>query len=104
MPRGRPKGSKNKEIKITKADITTTKEIEEIREKTYKSSYFCDLCGKEIYCSPNAINLSILTSKAFWHRNCKKDRLNVCNDCAKEISDILDNFIINKNSSLMKFS
>lgn len=104
MPRGRPKGSKNKITTIINSDSIPQEEDLGVKIKTYKTSTFCELCGKEILCSPIKINLNILTGKAIWHRTSKKDRFNICNTCATELNTLIDNFIINKNKNLIKFS
>lgn len=116
MPRGRPKGSKNKskdiEITTSKIDIFEEKEpnknvsVTEIIStiETIKPKAQCDLCGDSIYSQGNYINLNILTSKATWHRNCNKDRLCLCNNCAKELNNLIDTFILQKNPKLNKWS
>ena len=115
MPRGRPKGSKNKpkntEITTSKIDIFEEEsnkiipvtEITSIIE-TIKPKAQCDLCGNNIYSQGNYINLNNLTSKATWHRNCNKDRLCLCNNCAKELNNLIDTFILQKNPKLNKWS
>ena len=125
MPRGRPKGSKNKS-KITnnafifltqdqvekptenpvnsgailnnfeEGNIITPEEekIKKSPEKPRKIIGTCDKCKKDIYSSFFVANLSQLTSKASWHRECKLDRINLCSDCASELNSIIDNWIL----------
>ena len=64
----------------------------------------CDLCSSLIYSSPTIIRLPEVTGKASWYRNCKLDKLNLCEKCAIELNEQLDNFILSRNSSLRKFS
>ena len=115
MPRGRPKGSKNKkniiEVTTSKVDIFEEKESTEIPiatitsiVETIKPKAHCDLCGDSIYSQGNYINLNILTSKASWHRNCSKDKLCLCNNCVKELNNLIDTFILQRNPKLNKWS
>ena len=122
MPRGRPKGSKNKKI-VSKIDINSMSSYSNEEIKTYEKAInnksiltpvyinlnkttryaTCELCGKEIKCQPITINLNHLTGKASWHRECNKDRFNICDECAKQLSDVVDKFIKTKNKELNKF-
>ena len=122
MPRGRPKGSKNKKS-VSKIDISSMSGYSNEEIKTYEKAInnksistpvyinlnkttryaTCELCGKEIKCQPITINLNHLTGKASWHRECNKDRLNICDECAYELSSMIDKFIINKNNKFKKF-
>lgn len=102
---GRPKGSKNKStIEIIKSDITKPIEQPVKSNKKLDKILICELCGNEVKDSLANINLIAITGKATWHRECKVDRLNICNDCCKELNNLIDNFIIKKNASLKKWS
>lgn len=89
MPRGRPKGSKNKKnIQTTPQNNNTNK---------------CDVCNKFSDSSLIYIRLEGLTGKATYHRDCKKDNLKICGQCAKELNEVIDKFLIKKNPALRKF-
>ena len=111
----RRKGSKNKPktslvnsnelFNIKEPEASIEPQVEEAEEiKKYKYSSFCELCNKEIYCSPVKLTLSIITGKSSYNRDCKKDILSVCDNCAKELSSLVDKFILDKNPSLRKYS
>lgn len=100
---GRHKGSKNKTI-TTKINIfESVAPSIEVTEKKIKTISICEICGAEIKCSPVNLNLTYLTGKGEFHRNCK-DRLRICDKCANELSDVIDKFIISKNKKLNKFN
>lgn len=86
MPRGRPK-----------------KLYDDSEVVTYTYKYKCDLCNCGIDCSPCNVRLNDLTGCANWHRNTSVNKLCLCNKCAKELNEVIDNFIINKNKRLNKF-
>lgn len=100
MPRGRPR-----KIRLEDSSLFVEKPIEtkvELR-KQVKVRCKCDLCGKDIYCSPVNINLTYLTGKASWHRFCA-DNFKVCDDCAEELSGVIDSFIIKKNKNMKRWT
>ena len=100
---GRHKGSKNK-ITTIKTDIfESIAPSIEVTEKKIKTLAICELCGAEIKCSPVNLNLTYLTGKGEFHRNCK-DRLHICDKCANELSDVIDKFITSKNKKLNRFN
>lgn len=108
---GRPKGSKNKKTQVMDVVYTEKKSSKEgslvkvvAAEKTYKTTTVCDICGTAIHCSPVNINLTCLTGKDAYHRKCDKDRLNVCDKCANEMSVLIDDYIIKKNKKRNKFN
>lgn len=107
MPRGKPKESKNKVIKqditIEKDIIIEQPKIIEKKDKILKVNYNCDLCNSPIYSSPYRIQLQNITGKAPWHRDCKVEKLQICDNCAKELNDIIDKYILKKNPSLSKW-
>lgn len=117
MPRGRPKGSKNKStlLKMNLLDITPEKTIEEPsvvqeekkpeikKEFTTKYSYCCDVCEKTFPGSPNPIDFMRLTGKADYYRESRSRKLYVCNQCALELSDVVDRWLLKKNPKLRKF-
>ena len=120
MPRGRPKGSKNK-VKSTTLfecnesaqkieesndikEISSDKAIKNIKiEKPLKTICNCDLCGSPIYSSPNVVKLQEVTSKAYWHRNLIKDKFNLCNVCAVELNNEVEKFLLSKNKGLARW-
>ena len=107
MPRGRPKGSKNIKKEIIKVDITEETKNDENQKvekiKPVKSLGECQLCKSNIYSYPITIRLESITGKANWHRLCKFDKLLVCNNCAKELNDVIDKFCTKKNPELKKW-
>lgn len=112
MPRGKTKKTDSTNLRVKKVTKNTTDnkavkpKVEEVTSDTKpvtKVSCKCDLCGKDIYCSPVSINLTYLTGKASWHRF-SADRFKVCDTCAKELSEVIDSFIIKKNKNLKRWS
>ena len=107
---GRPKGSKNKIIKLdfnnieTREEPKVKEEVKEVKKKTEKEIPHtqCDLCNGNIYSTPYNIRLSSLTAKATWHRNCSVESLNLCKKCSEELNTLIDDFIIKKNKNLKK--
>lgn len=97
---GRPKGSKNKSTieKELSSQVETVDNPVEIevkprgKQKEYRK---CDRCGKEIYCDPYKIDTNMLTGKAEYWRNIPR-RLSVCGECAKELSDLVEKFFLEK--------
>ena len=135
MPRGRPKGSKNRpkdvsqnlftedKINTQKTTINTQKIIEETKDltdaniktlveeenkklpqKTPNILGYCDKCHKPVYSSFITANLSHLTGKAIWHRDCNLERLNLCSDCGAALNSIIDAWILKDNPQYKKFS
>lgn len=119
MPRGRPKGSKNKST-LAKVNILEAPVVETIVEVTdtndkkeptpvvkkdlvFKYSYCCDVCEKTFPGSPNPIDFIRLTGKADYYRESRSRRLYVCNECALELSDVVDRWLLKKNPKLRKF-
>lgn len=69
-----------------------------------KNNYYqCDICKEYSRIPLIKLNLSHSLGKASYHRLCCLDNPKVCDKCASEISNIIDNWIISKNSSLEKF-
>lgn len=97
---GRPKGSKNKSTieKELSSQVETVDKIEDVevkprgKQKEYRK---CDRCGKEIYCEPWKVDTNMLTGKAEYWRNIPR-RLSVCSECAKELSDLVEKFFLEK--------
>lgn len=119
MPRGRPKGSKNKST-LAKMNILETPVVEttvEVTDTTDKKdptpivkkdlvskySYCCDVCEKTFPGSPNPIDFMRLTGKADYYRESRSRKLCVCNDCSLELSDVVDRWLLKKNPKLRKF-
>lgn len=109
---GRPKGSKNKstieketlsQIEIVNNPVDNVDKIEnvekvevEIKHRGKQREYRkCDRCGKEIYCEPWKIDTNMLTGKAEYWRNIPR-RLSICSECAKELSDLVEKFFLEK--------
>lgn len=65
---------------------------------------YCDKCHKPIYTSFINANLSHLTGKATWHRECSLDRLSLCSDCGAALNTLIDNWILKDNPQYKKFS
>lgn len=133
MGRGRPKGSKNKktlereriahlaeaqkqpekpvifedatkDIEPTNIIIPEEKHIVKTTIKPPKISGTCDKCHADIYCSPVSINLSYLLSQATWHRDCKIERVCLCNKCAAELNSMIDNWLLKDNPQYYKWN
>ena len=117
MPRGRPKGSKNKST-LMKMNLLndipekTTEETPVIQEEkkpevkkefTPKYSYCCEVCEKTFPGSPNPIDFMRLTGKADYYRESRSRKLYICNECALELSDVVDRWLLKKNPKLRKF-
>lgn len=108
---GRPKGSKNKstiekelssQVKtednpVDNVEIENTNKVEvEVKSRGKRKEYRkCDRCGKEVYCEPWKIDINMLTGKAEYWRNIPR-RLSVCNECAKELSELVEKFFLEK--------
>lgn len=90
-------GRRKKEIDIESIDIFSNQEL--IKKNYYK----CDVCSTIVRIPLIKINLSHLLGKASYYRKCKLESINICNNCASSISEIIDNWIINKNKNLEKF-
>lgn len=109
---GRPKGSKNKstiekelssQVETVDNPVDNVDKIENVekvevevklrgKQKEYRK---CDRCGKEIYCEPWKIDTNMLTGKAEYWRNIPR-RLSICSECAKELSDLVEKFFLEK--------
>ncbi len=117
MPRGRPKGSKNKStlMKMNLLDDAPEKTTEETpvvqeekkpevkKEFTSKYSYCCDVCEKTFPGSPNPVDFMRITGKADYYRESRSTKLYICNNCALELSDVVDRWLLKKNPKLRKF-
>lgn len=112
MARGRPKGSKNEpeqvqlfqEVEEVKVSSTNADEVEIPVEakKQPKVNGYCTRCGKTIYSGVVNINLCALTGNATWSRACSVDKLTLCNECSKQLNEVIDNWIISENPKLKK--
>ena len=108
---GRPKGSKNKSTvekeisfeadnvdnSVDNLGIENVDKIEvEVKSRGKQKEYRkCDRCDKEIYCDPCKIDTNMLTGKAEYWRNIPR-RLSICNECAKELSNLVEKFFLEK--------
>lgn len=121
MPRGRPKGSKNKTTleKMNLLDIPevsppptpvineTYKEnniavVQDVATPAVKVLFHCQICGSPIYSSPCILHVGRITGKAEYFREATSTKLSVCNNCSKELSDVIDTWLLKKNPKLMK--
>lgn len=121
MPRGRPKGSKNKTTlqKMNLLDIPevsppptpvvkeTYKEndtavVQDVATPAVKVSSICEICGSPIYASPCILHIGRITGKAEYFREATSTKLSVCYNCSKELSDMIDKWLLKKNPKLMK--
>ena len=73
------------------------------KEFTSKYSYCCDVCEKTFPGSPNPVDFMRLTGKADYYRESRSKNLYICNDCALELSDVVDRWLLKKNPKLRKF-
>ena len=120
MPRGRPKGSKNKTTleKMNLLDIPEVSPPTPIVKETYKEnntavvqdvatpavkvSSICEICGSPIYANPCILHIGRITGKAEYFREATSTKLSVCYNCSKELSDVIDKWLLKKNPKLMK--
>lgn len=118
MPRGRPKGSKNNstlaKMNILETPITPSCEkvseepkpevvSESKKEIAPKNSFVCEICKETIIGSPYSLDFIRLTGKPDYHREARSSRMLVCNKCSKELSDVVDRWLLKKNPDLRKF-
>lgn len=76
----------------TENNVETTKGRKSSTSKQYP---LCTRCGKPISnTNPFRVNLAYLTSVASYHRNVAEDVPTLCNECAKGLSDAVDNYIL----------
>lgn len=65
------------------------------RKSNSKQYPLCTRCGKPITTTtPFRVNLAYLTSVASYHRKVAEDVPNLCNECAKGLSDAVDKYLI----------
>ena len=112
MARGRPRGSKNKskqvdlfqEVKETEPCQIDTPVVvkKEDNSKPLRITGYCTCCGREIYSGLIHVSLSSITGNATWSRSCSVDKLTLCSECAKQLNEIVDKWIISKNPELKK--
>ena len=121
MPRGRPKGSKNKTTleKMNLLDIpevsppptpvvketykeNNTAVVQDVATPAVKVSSICEICGSPIYANPCILHIGRITGKAEYFREATSTKLSVCYNCSKELSDLIDKGLLKKNPKLMK--
>ena len=108
MPRGRPrKNPPPVEVKVTEPVKEASEEKENGKENKLPKGYEfltqaqydklpqCNRCHKKIISGEKNINLTYLTGMAPWHRNVSLDRVCLCNDCSRELNEMIDNWLIN---------
>jgi hypothetical protein len=117
MPRGRPKGSKNKSTLIKMNLLETPKEevpddppVNDPQpennvkvEVTPKNSFKCEICEKVVTGNPYILDFVRMTAKPEYYRNARSKRMSVCNNCSKELSKLIDTWLLKKNPNLNKF-
>lgn len=94
--------TEDKKIQLNEASLTTgivhfeeQKEFTEIKNKKKDNYPKCDRCGCDIYCGPIKIDTDTLTGKGeFWRSLPRKVQL--CDKCAKELSDLIKEFLLEK--------
>ena len=121
MPRGRPKGSKNKTTleKMNLLDIpevsppptpvvkdtnieNKTPVVQDVATPAVKVSAVCEICGGPIYSNPCILHIGRITGKAEYFREASSTKLSSCYKCSKELSDMIDKWLLKKNPKLMK--
>lgn len=121
MPRGRPRGSKNKTTleKMNLLDIpeisppptsvvkdtnieNKTPVVQDVATPAVKVSYVCEICGGPIYSNPCILHIGRITGKAEYFREASSTKLSSCYKCSKELSDMIDKWLLKKNPKLMK--
>lgn len=114
MPRGRPRKNPLPETESTvtvpvkenakeevKENIKESKETklpkgyEFLTQAQYDKLPECNRCHKKILSGEKNINLTYLTGMAPWHREVGLDRVTLCSDCGKELSAMIDKWLIN---------
>lgn len=116
MPRGRPRKNPLPTIEtiepIKTDSINEAKETKEVKEDKLPKGYEfltqaqydklpeCNRCHKKIVSGEKNINLTYLTSMAPWHRRVSLDRVRLCNDCGKELNEMIDSWLINNGKGI----
>lgn len=104
MPRGRPRKNPLPETEIIAPVKETKKETKETKlpkgyefltQAQYDKLPECNHCHKKIVSGERNINLTYLTGMAPWHRNVGLDRVCLCGNCAKELNEVIDSWLIN---------
>lgn len=70
-----------------------SEEIKKIKKSSNKTYPCCERCGQEIKSEPRKIDFNILTGVADYHRATPR-YLKMCNDCCKELSQIVDKWLL----------
>lgn len=61
----------------------------------------CDRCHKEIIgTTPYSIKLVYLLGIADYHRKVNKDSVKLCDDCAKKLNNLIDDFLIDEGKGV----
>lgn len=106
MPRGRPRKNplpveteinkpvKTESVKEVKGD-KLPKGYEFLTQAQYDNLSECSRCHKKIISGEKTINLTYLTGMAPWHRMVSLDRVYLCNECGRELNELIDNWLIN---------
>ena len=109
MPRGRPrKNPLPMETEVNEPAKESPKEkegklpkgYEFLTQAQYDKLPECNRCHKKIVSGEKNINLTYLTGMAPWHRKVSLDRVCLCNECSKELNELIDNWLINNGNGV----
>lgn len=70
--------------------------MDEVRTRTRKeksAGECCERCGKEVVYQMTVIDTYSLTGKADYWRKIPR-RIKMCNECCKELSDLVEKFML----------
>lgn len=70
-----------------------SEETKKNKKSSNKIYLRCERCGQEIKSEPRRIDFNILTGVADYHRATPR-YLKMCNDCCKELSQIVDKWLL----------
>lgn len=70
-----------------------SEEIKKVKKSSNKTYPYCERCGQEIKSEPRRIDFNILTGVADYHRATPR-YLKMCNECCKELSQIVDKWLL----------
>lgn len=78
----------------TSKDTTQPKVASKSKKNTRTVTYpLCDCCHKEIYCQPHRIDTNILSAQVADYYRDSPRWVELCNDCAKELSSVVDTWL-----------
>lgn len=76
--------------------------VQDVATPSVKVSSICEICGSPIYANPCILHIGRITGKAEYFREATSTKLSVCYNCSKELSDLIDKWLLKKNPKLMK--